>query len=279
MKEAEVNQMVSPSRKEKEDLNIPAQTQGVQAMVPIRVNIQQHVTEQASSPGNNNSVSSDNHQITTFRPSFDKEKLLAMQAQVLQGRMQSNTVSPHSMELAKVEVPTGPVKTQVAEAWNRQRNKRSHGTPELERERQHKDIKTPGICQCCEHYGRPCLQEEDSLMTAEARQRYHSDINRKLSMQDLDLEGVAQNPTINLEDWTITFKEFQPKRSKQSKKPVSKASQEKMEFPQQLADSNTRLSFNQPQPKVVQSPCDHYIKKDLVVQVIPPRVVEKQKSS
>ena len=116
-------------------------------------------------------------------------------------------------------------------------------------------------------------------MTAEARQRYHSDINRKLSMQDLDLEGVAQNLTINLEDWTISFKEFQLKRSKQSKKPVSKASQEKMEFPQQLADSNTRLSFNQPQPKVVQSPCDHSIKKDPVVQAIPPRVVEEQKSS
>ena len=37
-------------------------------------------------------------------------------------------------------------------------------------------------------------------------------------MQDLDLEGVAQaedrNPNINLEDWTITFKEYQPKRSK-----------------------------------------------------------------
>ena len=37
------NQMVSPSRKEKEDINILAQTQGVQAMVPIRVNNQQHV--------------------------------------------------------------------------------------------------------------------------------------------------------------------------------------------------------------------------------------------
>ena len=37
-----------------------------------------------------------------------------------------------------------------------------------------------------------------------------------------NLEGVTQaedrNPTINLEDWTITFKEFQPKRSKQPKK-------------------------------------------------------------
>ena len=41
-------------------------------------------------------------------------------------------------------------------------------------------------------------------------------------MQDPNLEGVTQaevkNPTINLEDWTITFKEYQPKRSKQPKK-------------------------------------------------------------
>ena len=171
-------QMVSLNRNpedraNKDDLNDPAQTQRLQVMAPIMVDTRQHVTKQASSPGNNNSVSSDNHQITTFRPSFDKGKLLAIQAQVLQGRMQSNTVSPHSMELAKVEVPTGLVKRQVAEAWNRQRNKRSHGTPELERELQHKDIKMPGTCQCCEHYGRLCLQE-DSVMTAEARQRYHS---------------------------------------------------------------------------------------------------------
>ncbi|KAG2606897.1 hypothetical protein PVAP13_4NG209533 [Panicum virgatum] len=211
-------------RANKSDLNVLAQTQRPQVMAPIMVDIRQLVTKQASSPGNNNSVSSDNHQITTFWLSFDTEKLLAMQAQVLQGRMQSNIVSPHSMELAKVEVPTRPVKRQVAEAWNRQGNKRSRGTPELEKERQHKDIKTPGICQCCEHYGRPCLQKEDNLMTVEARQHYHSDINRKLSMQDLDLEGIAQNLTINLEDWTISFKEFQLKRSKQSKKPVSKAS-------------------------------------------------------
>ena len=103
-------------RANREDLNIPVQTQGVQAMVPIRVNIQQHVTEQASSPGNNNSVSSDNHQITTFRPSFDKEKLLAIQAQVLQGRLQSKAPTSVNMEMTRAEVPTRPVKRQVAEA-------------------------------------------------------------------------------------------------------------------------------------------------------------------
>ena len=73
--------MVSPSRKENEDFNIPAQTQGLQAMIPIRVNIQQHVTEQASFPRSHNPISSDN-QVPTGLPAFDKEKLLAMQALV-----------------------------------------------------------------------------------------------------------------------------------------------------------------------------------------------------
>ena len=47
-------------------------------------------------------------------------------------------------------------------------------------------------------------------MTAEARQRYPSEINRKLSAQDPVLEEVAQDEdniqTINLEDWSISFK-------------------------------------------------------------------------
>ena len=219
--------MASPNRNRedranREDLDIPVQTQELRAMVPIMIKTQPHVAEQATCPRNDNPVSSENHQVSTTLPPFDNEKLLAMQARVLQGRLQPNIASPQSMELTKAKIPTNPVKRQVAEAWNRQRNKKSRGTPELERERQHKDIKTPGICQCCEHYGRPCLQEEDSLMTAEARQRYHSDINKKLSMQDPNLEGVAQaedsNQTINLEDWTITFKEYQPKRSKKSRK-------------------------------------------------------------
>ena len=59
-------------------------------------------------------------------------------------------------------------------------------------------------------------------MTAEARQHFHLDIDRVLTMQDPNLEGVAQaedsNQAINLENWTITYKEFQPKRSKQSNK-------------------------------------------------------------
>ena len=137
------------------------------------------------------------------------------------------------------------------------------------------------MCPYCEHYGRLCLQE-DSLMTAEARQRCHADIKRKLPTQCPVLE-VAQDEestqAVNLDDWSISFKEFQPKRSKQPKKQISKTSQEKMELPQPLADNGTQLSFNQPQPKVVQPSCDPSPKKDTDVQAIPPRVVEEQKSS
>ena len=84
-------------------------------------------------------------------------------------------------------------------------------------------------------------------MTTEARQHYHLDINRKLFAQDPVLEGVAQDEdstqTMNLEGWTISFKEFQPKRSKQPKKQISKASQEKVELPQPLADRKCSIQF------------------------------------
>jgi hypothetical protein len=126
--------------------NMAAQTQTLKAMAQTMVKIHHSVTEQASLPKNRNTTIGDSHSVSSalLPPPFDKEKLLAMHAQVLQGRMQSNIVSPHSMKLTKLKIHTGPVKRQVAKAWNRQRNKRSRRTPELERKRQHKDIKTLG---------------------------------------------------------------------------------------------------------------------------------------
>ena len=117
-------------------------------------------------------------------------------------------------------------------------------------------------------------------MTMEARQRYQSDIKRKLPTQYPVLEGAAQEEDstriINLEDWSITFKEFQPKRSKQPKKQISKTSQEKIELPQPLAHRSMQPSSNQPQPKVFQPPHDNSIKKNPDAQAVPPRVVVKQ---
>jgi hypothetical protein len=70
-------------------------------------------------------------------------------------------------------------------------------------------------------------------MKDEAKQCYHLDINkkRKLCTQNLVLEEVAQavdsNQIINLEDWSITFKAFQPGRIKQLKEHASEESQDK----------------------------------------------------
>ena len=105
-------------------------------MAPIMVNTQHHVTEQASLSQNRNTTTDDSHSVSSaLLPSpFDKEKLITMQAQVLQRRMQSNTISPHRMVLTKAEIPTGPVKRQVAEAQK----------PVIEG--QHEISKTPGTC-------------------------------------------------------------------------------------------------------------------------------------
>ena len=79
-------EMASPNwnredRANKEDLNISAQIQGAQAMVSIRVNIQQHVTKQASFSRSHNPDNC-NNRVPTGLPVFDKEEPLAMQARV-----------------------------------------------------------------------------------------------------------------------------------------------------------------------------------------------------
>ena len=97
-------------------------------MVSIRVNIQQHVTKQASFSRSDNPDNC-NNQVPTGLPAFDKEELLAMQARVLQGRLQSKTPTPGNMEMTKAEVLTGPLKRQVAEAWNNEKRKRNYEPP------------------------------------------------------------------------------------------------------------------------------------------------------
>jgi hypothetical protein len=74
----------------------------------------QSIKEKASLPKAHNNVTNDNHQNMTPSP-FDKEKLSAMQTQVLQGRMQPSTTY-FSNEMAKDRVPIGLLKRQVAEA-------------------------------------------------------------------------------------------------------------------------------------------------------------------
>jgi hypothetical protein len=93
-------------------------------MAQIMVKIHQSITKQASLPKAHKTVTNDSYQNMT-PPPFDKEKLPVMLTQVLQGRMQPSTTYLH-YEMAKDRVSIGPVKRQVAEAWNNQRKKKKH---------------------------------------------------------------------------------------------------------------------------------------------------------
>jgi Ca2+-dependent lipid-binding protein len=78
-------------------------------------------------------------------PPFDKEKLSAIQTQVLQGRMQPSKTY-FSNEMAKDRVPIGSVKRQVAEGWNNQRKKKKNKALKLTMEKQHEVNKDPDMC-------------------------------------------------------------------------------------------------------------------------------------
>jgi hypothetical protein len=180
-------------------------------MAQTMVKIHQSITEQASLPKNHNTVTNDNYQNMT-PPPFDKEKLSAMQTQVLQGRMQPSPTY-FCNEMANDRVPIGPVKKQVTEAWNNQRKKKKHGALKLTMEKQHGINKAPDMCSCGEHHGLSCPQKEASLMTAEACQHNPTEINkqRMLSTQNPTQEEGSQaeghTQTLNLDDWIITCTE------------------------------------------------------------------------
>jgi hypothetical protein len=146
-------------------------------MAQAMVKIQQSITKQASLPKDYNTVTNDNHQNMT--PSlFDKEKLSAMQTQVLQGRMQPSTTYFRN-EMAKDRVSIGPVKRQVAEAWNNQRKKKKHGALKPTMEKQHEINKALDLCPYGGYHGLSCPPKEASLMTAEACQHNLIHINKQ----------------------------------------------------------------------------------------------------
>jgi len=70
---------------------------------------------------------------------FDKEKLQAMQTQVVEGITQNRNSQQRIL---------GPARRQVGEAW---KNMRTHGSVGSN------TIGYQDQCHCCEHYGLPCL--------------------------------------------------------------------------------------------------------------------------
>jgi uncharacterized membrane protein len=105
--EGNINIPLATSSLERKMLEyIATQTQVLQAVTHTMVKIYQSVTEQASLPKAHNTFTDDNHQNMNASP-FDKEKLSAIQTQVLQGRMQPSTTY-FCNEMAKDRIPLGP---------------------------------------------------------------------------------------------------------------------------------------------------------------------------
>jgi hypothetical protein len=176
--EGNINIPIATSSLERKMLEyIATQTQVLQVMTQTMVKIHQCITEQASLPKDHNMVTNDNLQNMSPSP-FDKEKLSAMQTQVLHGRRQPSTTYFHN-EMPKDRVPIGPVKRQVAEAWINQRKKKKHEALKLTMEKQHEVNKAPDMCPCGEYHGLSCPPKEASPRTIEARQHNLIDINKK----------------------------------------------------------------------------------------------------
>ena len=166
---------------------------------------------------------------TPLVKAFDKEKLLAMQKQVVEGM----TLNGNSQQCI-----SRPVKRQVAEAW---KNMRTHGGV---------GSNISGYqdqCHCCRHYGLPCLQNRSSEKEIKIKPNCVTNLDKKRKANSLELvleidqhsnpklsylalnschenpnlrdEEISQvNPTAHevcIDRWTITYKEFQPQRINQ----------------------------------------------------------------
>jgi len=156
------------------------------------------------------------------------------------------------------------VRRQVAEAW---KNMRTHGSV---------GSNTSGYqdqCHCCEHYGLPCIRNRSykkevktkpNCVTNEDKKRkakslepaLGSDQHSNLKLTHVALNschensnlGDEQTPQANptthevcIDGWTITYKEFQPRRINPGRK---KANQPKINLHSQRVDntpSNTSV--------------------------------------
>jgi hypothetical protein len=182
--------------------------------------------------------------------------------------------------MAEDRVPIGPVKRQVAEAWNNQRKKKRHGALKLTTEKQHEVNKAPDMCPGGEHDALSCPQKEASLMTAEARQRNPIEINkqRMLSAQNPIQEGSqaeGHTQTLNLDDWIIICKEYKPGRRKRYNKQNRRTRRDKKSS-HLGADNGTKPGSDKPQPKIVRRIYVTPIKKNPDAQVDLPRTMMKQ---
>ena len=132
-------------------------------------------------------------QATLSLTAFDKEKLVAVQ-QVLEGMTQHGS-SPQCLPQGQTNIPKGPVKRQVAEAWKKMKSNESVHS---------KTPRSQNPCQCSKHYGFPCLQDKSNMRKVKVNPSCEANVDKKRkevsteqvlgSNQHLDLSHLALIP-------------------------------------------------------------------------------------
>ena len=126
---------------------------------------------------------------------FDKENLFTMQKQILE-RMNQPRSSQQCLSQDQSNIPKGRIKRQVIEAW---KNMRTNGGISS------KTLGSQYQCQCCMHYGFPCLQNKPNQGKVEVNPSCETNVDKKRkansleqilgSNQHLDLSHLALIPS------------------------------------------------------------------------------------
>jgi hypothetical protein len=156
-----------------------------------------------------------------------------MQNQLLEEMAQHGNSQPCSSQ-GQANIPKGPEKIQVAEAWKNMKSNKDVDSKALGRQEQ---------CNCCKHYGFPCLQNESNMGKVKVDPNFEVNMDKK--RKAISLEPIVEsnqqssyttlshaaltpcqiNPNLEeleasqdkttphevvIDGWTITYKEYQP---------------------------------------------------------------------
>ena len=122
------------------------------------------------------SIKGQEDQATLSLTAFDKEKLVAMQQQVLEGMTQHGN-SQQCVSHGQINIPKGPVKRQVAEAWKKMKSKEGVGS---------KTLGSHDQCQCCKHYGFPCLRNKSTKREVKVSPNCEDNVDKKRKANSLE---------------------------------------------------------------------------------------------
>ena len=115
------------------------------------------------------SIRDQEDQATLSLTAFDKEKLVAMQQQVLEGMTQRRSFQ-QCLSQGQTNIQKGPVKRQVAEAWKKMKsNEGVHS----------KTLGSQDPCQCYKHYGFPYFWDKSNKREVKVNPSCEANVDKK----------------------------------------------------------------------------------------------------